>query len=78
MGIEVEPFARLPFFNAPPSRSPSLSTCRVLLPAHFVFRSEPEIIIATWRYPPHRAQLQQEALDEDISEIQRARQSVEP
>lgn len=60
----------------PPSLS--LSTCRVLLPAHFVFRSEPEIIIATWRYPPPRAQLQQEALDEDISEIQRAKQSVEP
>lgn len=54
MGIEVEPFARLPFFNAP--HSLSVSTRRVLLPAHFVFRSEPEIIIATWRCPHQQQQ----------------------
>lgn len=56
--------SRLPgclFFNAPPSLLLSLTMCRVLLPAHFVFRSEPEIIIATWRCP-HPAQRQQRKL----------------
>lgn len=72
MGIEVEPFARLTFFNAP--LSPFYAAC--VASCSFCFSLRAGNNNCNMALPPlaAAAQLQQEASHEDISEIQRARQ----